>query len=92
MTNSRAEPKITRAESEFQEKQAVAATVLGAPFVAAALPAAAAAAIGIYGTYQEDIRQLYNSLFGKITLRQEIRKLSKYCKKKYIGRNNKNEK
>ena len=38
---------------------------IGIPFAAAALPAAAAAAIGVYGANQEEIHRIVNSFLGK---------------------------
>ena len=49
-----------------QERQAIVLPVLGAPFLAAALPAAGAAAVGIYGTYGDEIERLVSSLLGKL--------------------------
>ena len=39
--------------------------LLLSPYLAAGLPAAGAAAIVLYGSYGEDLRYLYNSLFRK---------------------------
>ena len=49
-----------------QERQGIVLPVLGAPFLAAALPAAGAAAVGIYGTYGDEIEGLVSSLLGKL--------------------------
>ena len=50
---------------------------IGIPFAAAALPAAAAAAIGVYGANQEEIHRIVNSFLGKNYI---ILKLSNYVK------------
>ena len=47
------------------ERQGFVLPALGVPFMAAALPAAGAAAIGIYGSYGDEIATLYNSFFSK---------------------------
>ena len=58
-------PKIPLEKSDtIFEKQDVV-TPIGIPFAAAALPAAAAAAIGVYGTYQQDIHRIIDSFVGK---------------------------
>jgi small neutral amino acid transporter SnatA (MarC family) len=60
--------KITKTNTEKSDKikrQDLLLAPLGVPFMAAALPAAAAAAIGVYGTYQEDIHRIVNSFLGK---------------------------
>ena len=46
-------------------RQAIAVPVLGAPFLAATLPLAAAGAIGVYGVYGDEIVRLINSFIGK---------------------------
>ena len=38
---------------------------MGVPFIAAALPAAGAAAVGIYGAYGDELATLFNSFFSK---------------------------
>ena len=47
-----------------QDRQAIALPVLGAPFLAATLPLAAAGALGVYGTYGDEILMLLNSVLG----------------------------
>ena len=39
---------------------------LVSPFIATVVPAAGATAIAIYGSYGEDLRQLYNSIVGRL--------------------------
>ena len=50
--------------SKADDRQAISLPVLGAPFLAATLPLAAAGAIGVYGAYQDAIITYFNSLFG----------------------------
>ena len=51
---------------QASEKQGVVAlSFLLSPVVAAVVPAAGAAAIGVYGVYGDALRRLYNSLFRK---------------------------
>ena len=50
------------------ERQGFVLPALGAPFIAAALPAAGAAAIGIYGAYGDEIATLFNSFLSKFIL------------------------
>ena len=57
--------KTSRKDTKIIERQGVVLPVLGAPFIAAALPAAGAAAVGIYGAYGDDIATLFNSFFSK---------------------------
>ena len=47
------------------ERQGIVLPVLGVPFIASALPAAAAAAIGVYGAYPDEFEYIFNLLFGK---------------------------
>ena len=54
-----------KAISKADERQDVVLPVLGAPFLAATLPLAAAGAIGVYGAYGDAILALLNSLLGK---------------------------
>ena len=53
-------------QDKAEDRQALVIPVLGAPFLAASLPLAAAGAIGIYGTYGEEILTLLNSFIGNI--------------------------
>ena len=57
--------KISRKDTNIIERQGFVLPVLGAPFIAAALPAAGAAAIGIYGAYGDELATLFNSFFSK---------------------------
>ena len=50
------------------ERQGFVLPALGAPFIAAALPAAGAAAVGIYGAYGDEIATLFNSFLSKFIL------------------------
>ena len=50
------------------ERQGFVLPALGAPFIAAALPAAGAAAVGIYGAYGDEIATLFNSFFSEFIL------------------------
>ena len=53
---------------QVSEKQGIAAvSFLFSPVVAAVVPAAGAAAIGVYGVYGDALRRLYNSLFREFT-------------------------
>ena len=55
---------IRNREDQASEKQGVAAvSFLFSPVVAAVVPAAGAAAIGVYGVYGDSLRRLYNSIF-----------------------------
>ena len=63
--NDIAVDKISRKDTKIIERQGIILPALGVPFIAAALPAAGAAAIGIYGTYGDDIASLFNSFFSK---------------------------
>ena len=63
-TETKANPKIKNSEPEINERQGILPPLLGPPFVAAVLPAAAAASIGLYGAYMEEINYIYNLLFG----------------------------
>ena len=47
------------------ERQGFVLPALGAPFIAAALPAVGAAAVGIYGAYGDEIATLFNSFLSK---------------------------
>ena len=57
--------KVSKKEVSINERQGVVIPVLGVPFLAAALPTTAAAAIGIYATYGDEIASLFNSIFSK---------------------------
>ena len=57
--------KVRRKEAAINERQGVVIPVLGVPFLAAALRTTAAAAIGIYATYGDEITSLFNSIFSK---------------------------
>ena len=50
------------------ERQGFVLPALGAPFIAAALSAAGAAAVGIYGAYGDEIATLFNSFLSKFIL------------------------
>ena len=50
---------------EIDKRQGSLLPVIGIPFLASALPAAAAAVIGLYGSYTEEFRYIYNLIFGK---------------------------
>ena len=54
--------------SKADDRQAVALPVIGAPFLAATVPFAAAGAIGVYGVYGDTILTFLNSLLGKLML------------------------
>ena len=47
------------------DRQGFVLPVIGAPFLAATVPLAAAGAIGAYGAYGDTILNLLNSLVGK---------------------------
>ena len=58
--------KNTNRRSQASERQGGALLplqLLLSPYVAAGIPAAGATAIAVYGSYGDDIRRLYNSLF-----------------------------
>ena len=57
--------RATNSKKPAQERQDFITPIVGGPFVAAAVPAAAAAALGVYGTYQQEINDLVSSLLGK---------------------------
>ena len=57
--------KVRRKEAAINERQSVVIPVLRVSFLAAALPTTAAAAIGIYATYGDEIASLFNSIFSK---------------------------
>ena len=65
MINDISVDKISRKDTKIIERQGVVLPILGVPFIAAALPAAGAAALGIYGTYGDEITSLFNSFFSK---------------------------
>ena len=54
---------INRADQASEKQGVVALSFLFSPVVAAVVPAAGAAAIGVYGVYGDALRRLYNSLF-----------------------------
>ena len=58
--------KRTKLVSKAADRQAVVLPVIGAPFLAATVPLAAAGAIGVYGAYGDTILTLLNSLLGKV--------------------------
>ena len=60
--------KISRKDTNVIEKQGFVPPALGAPFIAATLSAAGAAAVGIYGAYGDEIASLFNSVFSKFIL------------------------
>ena len=63
--------KNTNRRSEGIERQDGILTPLSllfSPYIAAGLPAAGATAIAIYGSYGDELRRLYNSLFRKFRL------------------------
>ena len=60
--------KISRKDTNIIERQGFVLPALGAPFIAAALPAAGAAAVGIYGAYGDEIANLFNSFLSKFIL------------------------
>ena len=52
---------------EASERQGVVPLqLLFSPYLAAGLPAVGAASIAIYGSYGDEIRRLYNSIFRKL--------------------------
>ena len=52
--------------SQASERQGIVGLqLLLSPYLAAGLPAAGAAAIAIYGSYGDQLRHLYNSIFRK---------------------------
>ena len=56
--------ELTSRVDQASEKQGVVAvSFLFSPVVAAVVPAAGAAAIGVYGVYGDSLRRLYNSIF-----------------------------
>ena len=71
MNTPQKEIKNTNRRSEGIERQDAILTPLSllfSPYVAAGLPAAGATAIAIYGSYGDELRRLYNSLFRKFRL------------------------
>ena len=54
---------VNRVDQASEKQGVVALSFLLSPVVAAAVPAAGAAAIGVYGVYGDAIRRLYNSIF-----------------------------
>ena len=60
--------ELIKRVDQVSEKQGIAAvSFLFSPVVAAVVPAAGAAAIGVYGVYGDALRRLYNSLFREFT-------------------------
>ena len=56
--------KLINRVDQASERQGIAAlSFLFSPVVAAVVPAAGAAAIGVYGVYGDALRRLYNSIF-----------------------------
>ena len=60
--------KLTNKASKATERQGVILPLqlLLSPYLAAGIPAVGAAAIGVYGSYGNEIRTLYNSIFGEL--------------------------
>ena len=54
---------INRVDQASEKQGVVALSFLFSPVVAAVVPAAGAAAIGVYGVYGDELRRLYNSIF-----------------------------
>ena len=54
---------INRVDQASDKQGAVALSFLLSPVAAAVVPAAGAAAIGVYGVYGDALRRLYNSIF-----------------------------
>ena len=54
-----------RVDQASEKQGVVALSFLFSPVVAAVVPAAGAAAIGVYGVYGDALRRLYNSIFRK---------------------------
>ena len=54
---------INRVDQASEKQGVVALSFLLSPVVAAVVPAAGAAAIGVYGVYGDALRRLYNSIF-----------------------------
>ena len=50
--------------SKADDRQAIALPVVGAPFLAATVPLAAAGGLAVYGTYGDAIIALLNSFLG----------------------------
>ena len=50
--------------AKADDRQGVVLPIIGAPFLAATLPLAAAGAIGVYGAYGDVITSYLNSLIG----------------------------
>ena len=57
--------RLTKFHPKIEERQGIVLPVLGVPFLASALPTAAAAAIGLYGAYPDELEYIFNLLFGK---------------------------
>ena len=74
--NDFAVDKISRKDTNVIERQGFVLPALGAPFIAAALPAAGAAAVGIYGAYGDEIATLFNSFFSKFILHLICREIN----------------
>ena len=55
-------------ESKADDRQGIALPVVGAPFLAATVPLAAAGAIGVYGAYGDVITSFLNSLLGELRI------------------------
>ena len=60
--------KLRTTAQNADDRQAIVLAGIGVPFLAATLPATAAGLIGIYGVYGDQIRNIYNSIFGKVYL------------------------
>ena len=69
--------KISQKGKNVIERQGFVLPALGAPFIAAALPAAGVAAVGIYGAYGDDIAELFNSFLSKSMLDLFCREINK---------------
>ena len=50
--------------TKSEDRQGVVLPVIGAPFLAATLPLAAAGAIGVYGAYGDAILTYLNTILG----------------------------
>ena len=68
--------KISRKDTNVIERQGFVPPALGAPFIAATLSAAGAAAVGIYGAYGDEIATLFNSFFSKFILHLICREIN----------------
>ena len=60
-----AKPKASLKVHKSDRRQGIVGPLLFTPFTATAVPALGAATIWIYATYGNEIRHIYNSLFGE---------------------------